>query len=92
MQPVMFKYANGDKDWRLGKTLHRDDGPALEYANGNKSWHQHGKYHRDDGPAIEYANGNKSWYLHDKKLSFDKWLDVVDMSNEDKVMMKLKYG
>tara|TARA_R110000851_G_scaffold113803_1_gene238636 strand:+ start:342 stop:560 length:219 start_codon:yes stop_codon:yes gene_type:complete len=59
---------------------------------GDKFWMLHTKIHRDDGPAIEYADGYKSWWLNDNPLTFDKWLDKVNMSDEDKVMMKLQYG
>ena len=72
--------------------LHRDDGPALISKNGDQYWFQHGKRHRDDGPAIEWLDGDKFWYSNDKRLSFDKWLDKVNLSGEEKVMMKLQYG
>jgi hypothetical protein len=91
INPEINEY--GNKVWRDTKGRnHRDDGPAVERTNGDRVWCQHGMWHRDDGPAIEYADGRKSWYLHDIRLSFDKWLDKVDISDEDRVMMKLKYG
>jgi hypothetical protein len=69
------------------------DKPELTIrVNGDKYWCQHDLLHRNDGPAIERSNGNKYWYQHGHELSFDKWLDVVDMSEEQKVMMKLQYG
>jgi hypothetical protein len=83
---------DGDKSWYQHGNRHRDDGPALIYANGDKLWYQHDNIHRDDGPAVEYANGRKFWYLNNKHLTFDEWLYEVDISDEDKVMMKLKYG
>jgi hypothetical protein len=67
------------------------DNPKID-ASGNKLWFQHDNIHRDDGPAVEYANGSNEWYLHNKCLPFDEWIDKVDMSYEDKVMMKLQYG
>jgi hypothetical protein len=89
--PLIDKY--GTKHWRDtdGKS-HRDDGPAEEWASGIKRWYQHGDLHRDDGPAVEWANGDKRWWLNNQHLSFDKWLDEVDMPDENKVMMKLQYG
>jgi hypothetical protein len=84
---------NSNKFWRDSTdVLHRDDGPAIIYINGHKEWWQHGKRHRDDGPAVVYASGHQRWYLYDQRLSFDGWLNKVDMSDEDKVMMKLQYG
>jgi hypothetical protein len=87
-----IEYADGDKLWCQHGNIHRDDGPAVEYANGTTEWWQHGVRHRDDGPVIEYADGSKQWRLNHIYLSFDEWLDAVDLSGEDKVMMKLKYG
>jgi hypothetical protein len=51
------------------------------------------KIHRTDGPAVEYADGGKQWRLHGKYMSFDEWLIAnTEISEEDKVMMKLQYG
>jgi hypothetical protein len=85
--------AHGTKRWfdANGK-FHRDNGPAVEYAHGDKSWYQYGVRHRDDGPAVEYASGGKFWCQHGKWLPFAQWLEEVDISDENKVMMKLKYG
>jgi hypothetical protein len=89
--PVIDKY--GNKFWYdTDGVRHRTDGPAIEWLDGDKFWYQHGECHRDDGPAYESANGGKSWYLHDQCLTFDEWLNKVDMSDEDKVMLKLEYG
>jgi hypothetical protein len=85
-------YTNGHQSWYQHGQLHREDGPAIENASGDKSWYQHGLFHRDDGPAIIYASGRKLWYLTGSWVSFDEWLHKVEISDEKKVMMKLKYG
>jgi hypothetical protein len=60
---------------------------------GEKRWvDSNGYLHRDDGPAIEWPDGDNWWYLYDQRLSFDGWLDKVDISDKDKVIMKLKHG
>jgi hypothetical protein len=85
--------SDGNKRWRdANGKYHRDDGPAVEDADGHKEWYQHGRQHREDGPAIKWANGIKEWWLNNRHLSFDEWLDQVDISDEDKVMMTLQYG
>jgi|TARA_R110000851_G_scaffold115046_1_gene240842 hypothetical protein len=84
---------NGNKHWYDGNhELHRDNDPAVILADSYQAWYQHGLRHRANGPAVEFASGTKLWYLHDIRLSFDKWLNKVDISDEDKVMMKLQYG
>jgi hypothetical protein len=88
--PVIDKY--GYKRWYQRGELHRDDGPAVEFATGYNAWYQHGFRHRDDGPAINYPSGLKEWYLSGQQLTFDTWLDTGNISDEEKVMMKLQYG
>jgi hypothetical protein len=84
---------NGNQVWRdeNGKN-HRDDGPAVIYSDGRKFWFQHGKRHRTDGPAIIYPNGHVSWCLEGHYYEFEGWLELLDISDESKVMMKLKHG
>ena len=86
------EWPNGYKAWYQHGLRHRDGGPAVEFASGDKEWWQHGSVHRDDGPALEISDGTKAWWLNDQEMSFDEYLNKVDMSDEAKVMMKLKYG
>lgn len=49
-------------------------------------------FHRDVGPAIIWANGNLEWWLRGVCCSFDEWLDRLDRTSEEKVMLKLVLG
>ena len=49
------------------RTIHRDDGPAIEGADGTKAWYRDGELHRDDGPAVEWPDGSQ-WWLRNGKL------------------------
>jgi hypothetical protein len=65
----------------------------IETDAGDKVWFTHDRIHRIDGPAIEYVDGRKSWYLDNNKLTLNEWLDKnQELTDEEKVMMKLKYG
>jgi hypothetical protein len=89
----MIKYKNGDQIWYLDDKRHRTDGPAIEYANGNKSWYLNGNRHRTDGPAIEHPEGYRSWFLNNNHYEIDNWLYLNNiLSDEEKVMYKLKFG
>jgi hypothetical protein len=93
MQPEITTSATGTILWFLNGELHRTDGPAFEYDNGTKLWYLHGELHRTDGPAGEYADGGIDWYLNGRYLSFEGWLEeTTGLTDEEKVMMKLKYG
>ena len=79
------------RGYKNGK-LHREDGPAFEGVDGSKWWCLNGKSHREDGPAIIWADGTKAWWLDDKwHPLFDEWLKELDVSDEDKLFLKLKW-
>jgi len=60
------EWDNGDKYWHNKKTLHREDGPAVELNSGKKGWYMNGELHREDGPAIKHPSGYKVWCLEGK--------------------------
>ena len=62
--------------------------------SGTKIWrNSRGQCHREDGPALEFANGKKYWYINgiDYSFEFDEWLAKSQMSDEEKVMLCLKW-
>jgi hypothetical protein len=84
---------DGSKIWYLYGKIHRLDGPAVLLSNGVTQWWVDNKRHRTDGPAIEYGDGDRSWWLHGNWLPFAAWLKENDeLSDGEKVMMKLQYG
>jgi hypothetical protein len=84
---------DGSKFWWVGLQLHRIDGPAIEWADGDKDWYLNGLLHRTDGPACEWPVGGGWWYLNGEKYTFDEWLELnPDLTDSEKVMMKLQYG
>jgi len=48
--------------------------------------------HKEDGPAKIYSNGIKLWYLNGKNYSFEEWLKLTPISDEEKILIKLKYS
>ena len=84
---------NGTKRWFVNGKIHREDGPAVIRASGTKEWHVNGKKHRLDGPAVEWANGDNAWYVNGKYYaSFDHWLEAINVSDEQKMFLKLKWA
>ena len=86
-----IEYVDGAKLWFIGGNLHREDGPAVEYVDGTKLWYINGESHRVDGPAIEYADGPKEWYINGDEYSFEDWLDQLQISDEEKILLCLKW-
>ena len=60
--------------------------------SGNKYWRDlNGYFHREDGPAIEYVDGTKECYINGKEYTFEDWLSQFQFSNEEKVLLCLKW-
>jgi hypothetical protein len=75
-----------DKDMQPVMTVKVDE-------EGDKYWRIDGKIHRTDGPAIEWDDGDFQWCLYGDWISFDTWLKQTNgLTDEEKVMMKLRYG
>ena len=81
----------GHKRWYLNGLRHREDGPAVIWAGGSKAWFKNDELHREDGPAREWADGPKEWWLNDKEYSFYEWLEKLNISDDDKLFLKLKW-
>ena len=91
MEDGMHINEYGTKRWFKNGQRHREDGPAVEYADGFKAWYENDRLHRLDGPAVEYADGLKRWWVNGKSYSFDGWLEALDVSDDDKLILKLKW-
>jgi hypothetical protein len=84
---------SGTKRWWVNGLLHRTDGPAIEWSDGDKDWYINGLLHRTDGPAREFADGYDSYWLNGRVYTFDQWLEEnTELTDSEKVMMKLQYG
>ena len=82
---------NGTQKWYRNGKCHREDGPAVIYPNGTQLWFLNGARHREDGPAVIYSNGNQYWYLNDKIYSFNEFIKKSKLSDDEIIMLKLKY-
>lgn len=74
------------------KLTHKEDGPAIIWPNGDQYWHKNGKLHREDGPAIILSNGEIEWWLNGHYHRFNEWCELVNISEEDKFELILRYG
>ena len=76
----------------------QSDGSWL-HDDGDVYWYNRmGEIHREDGPAIirPYIGYTPytcvDWYLNDGEYTFDEWLKLSTISDEDKMMLRLQYG
>jgi len=72
--------------------VEQSDGSWL-HNDGDKYWYNdEGAVHRDDGPAFIEPEGCVYWYLKDQRYSFDNWLNVLPISDEEKMLLRLQYA
>ena len=92
-------YPDGTQYWFISGKLHRENGPAVIYPDGRQYWYINGDRHREDGPAVIYPDGEQYWYInfHDvtnkiKKWAKDRDIDLDNLSEMDKMIIKLEWG
>jgi hypothetical protein len=72
--------------------VEQPDGSYL-HKDGERFWYNSaGERHREDGPAIIGTNGKLSWVLHSYRYSFAEWLIKANISDEDAMLLRLRYG
>jgi hypothetical protein len=47
--------------------------------------------HREDGPALIYPNGQAYWYLHGTLYTFNEYLKLTPIPDEQKLLLRLQY-
>jgi starvation-inducible outer membrane lipoprotein len=61
-------------------------------ADGSRLWYLNGQLHRTDGPAVEWADGSRQWWINGQWFSFKDWSEEVDVSDEERMALILKWG
>ena len=70
-------------------------GTELWYSIDNNKPESVYKRHREDGPAVIYSGkkyNNYSWFLEGVAYSFNDWLDQLNISDQEKLILRIKYG
>lgn len=57
-----------------------------EYDDGCLEWLS------KDGTAVYWRSSNGTWSINFSAYSFDRWLQLVKLPDEEKFLIKLKYG
>ena len=80
---------DGSQEWTLNGKWHRVDGPAFIKCD-YEAWWRFGKRHREDGPAV-VRQGDKEWWLNDNCYSFEKWLELLPISETEKLVLYMRW-
>ena len=70
----------------------QEDGSWV-YDNGLKVWYNDAGYvHRDNGPAVINPDGKIRWFDRSCERPFKEWLQQIDISDEQKMLLRLQYA
>ena len=68
-------------------------GAEIEEQLMMEKWYHDSMLHRDDGPAIvDHTAGRYTWAYLDRTYDFTEWFKTIKVSDEEKTLLKLKYG
>jgi len=89
----MIKYTNisGKEYYDLSVEERKEKPYCIKYTNGDKEWFINGRRHKEDGPAVEYIDGDKYWFINGTSYSFEEWLKSLQIPDEEKIFLRLKY-
>lgn len=84
------------KRWNKNKNNLDKDLPDIIFENGDQFWViRNEQSHRIIGPAIIWNDGNKplyEWYLNNACYQFEEYCRKLNLTAEQVVFLKLKYG
>ena len=80
-----------DFDINLYGAVEQPDGSWL-HNDGDIFWYNaYGQRHRKDGPAVIKSDGEIYWFLNGRKYKFAEWLIELNKSDEEKMLLRLRY-
>jgi|ERR1700691_3788100 len=94
----IVEYNDGDTEYFLNGSLHREDGPAVIYPDGSIFYYVNGSLHREDGPAVIRKDDVEYWFLNDKNITkeVNNWIkenNIPEVWNKShKILFKLTFG
>ena len=79
--------------WMCGGRKHRIGKPAITWKDGSTQYWEEGFLHRSDGPALMVNENYKIWVWHGIQCnSLYHWLDIAEIDEEEKALVKLQYA
>ena len=81
-----------DYDIFFDGAVEQSDGRYVDRGGNIKWYNEEGESHREDGPAEIYLDGNVEWCLNNRIYFFDQWCTLVSITDEDAMMLRLRYG
>ena len=71
----------------------QSDGSYID-RDGDVCWYNGvGQLHREDGPGVIYdGSGNVEWCLNNRIYTFDEWIKLTPISDEQKMLLRLRYA
>jgi hypothetical protein len=69
----------------------QSDGSYIDKFGGVAWFNEEGEWHREDGPACISPSGIVEWFINGHLYSFAEWLIKSPVSDEVKMLLRLRY-
>jgi hypothetical protein len=87
-----YIYPDGSVELCLTGLRHNRRGPAYISSDGTREWFFLGLRHRTNGPAVISLDNRIQWWLDGHNYTFEHWLDLTPINEEEKLLLKLIYS
>jgi|TARA_R110000765_G_scaffold381040_1_gene472266 hypothetical protein len=73
--------------------VEQSDGSYVDEFAATSWYNEEGSLHREDGPACIYDDGSVNWCLNGLTYpSFNAWCNKLNKTDEEKMMLRLRYA
>ena len=72
--------------------IKQSDGTYVDEFGGVNWFNERGEWHRVDGPAVLHKEQGATWFFDGVNFPFNEWCNIVGISEEYKMMLRLQYG
>jgi len=80
-------------DMDIYGAVEQSDGSYIDRNNEITWYNAHEQMHREDGPAIIYdGSGDVEWWLNDAPYTFNEWCIALNKTDEQKMLLRLRYA
>jgi hypothetical protein len=83
-----------NRDWSIKYSdAKQQPNGSWSLTDGTTRWfNEDGHLHRLDGPAVIFHNGGaRWWWVNGENYSFNHWCTKADISDEQKLLLRLQY-
>jgi hypothetical protein len=88
----MGKMSSLSDNIEYANAIRQPDGSYINKHDNIAWYNEEGQLHKEDGHAVIWANGNSYWFLNGIQYTFNEWLKLTPITDEQKLLLRLQYA